>query len=255
MTVRHDVPPGAPCWVDLMSTDVEGAKAFYGEVFGWVAGEGSPEFGGYVSFARNDEPVAGLMACMDPAGPQNVWGVYLGVADADATVARVKANGGSVIADSMPVGELGTMAVLVDSAQAVFGIWQPGLHRGGVVGVDGAPCHFELHTRNYDAATAFYRDALGWTANVVADDPGGFRYSVLEVGDGQNAGIYDAANDLPDGVPAHWAIYFATADVDKTLATIARLGGSVVEPAMDTPYGRLATAADPAGALFKLRAP
>jgi len=144
------------------------------------------------------------------------------------------------------------MAILFDSAQACFGIWQPGLHRGGVVGVDGAPCHFELHTRDYDAAVAFYADALGWNPHAVADEPS-FRYTLLEVGDGQNAGIYDAAAELPEGVPAHWAVYFATPDADKTLAVVERLGGSTIAPPADTPYGRLATATDPFGAVFKLR--
>ncbi len=33
---------------------------------------------------------------------------------------------------------------------------------------------------------------------------------------------------------------------------IEKLGGSVIQPAQDTPYGRLAQAADPTGAMFKL---
>jgi predicted enzyme related to lactoylglutathione lyase len=48
-------------------------------------------------------------------------------------------------------------------------------------------------------------------------------------------------------------VYFQTDDADKSLARTADLGGAVVTPAEDTPYGRLATAADPTGALFKLR--
>lgn len=257
MTVRENVPHGAPCWVDLMSSDVEGAKAFYGELFGWTASAASEEFGGYVTFALNDEPVAGLMACMlaageGAAGPQDVWSVYLSVADATATVATAKANGGSACVEAMPVGDLGTMAVVMDSGNAVIGMWQPGLHRGGVVGVDGAPCHFELHTRGYDAAVAFYRDVFGWAAQTAADEER-FRYTVLEIADGENAGIYDAANDLPEGMAAHWAVYFAVPDVDKALAEVERLGGAVTQPAVDTPYGRLAGATDPWGAAFKLR--
>jgi hypothetical protein len=47
-------------------------------------------------------------------------------------------------------------------------------------------------------------------------------------------------------------VYFGAADTDATLAAITRLGGSVLSPAQDTPYGRLAEAADPTGARFKL---
>jgi hypothetical protein len=63
----------------------------------------------------------------------------------------------------------------------------------------------------------------------------------------------DASAWLPDGVPAHWSIYFEVEDVDKTLARAADLGGSTMVPGEDTPYGRLATAVDPTGAIYKLR--
>src|SRR5262249_29173173 len=60
-------------------------------------------------------------------------------------------------------------------------------------------------------------------------------------------------NFLPDGVPAHWSVYYATDDADASLALVRKLGGAVVTGAEDTPYGRLATASDPTGAVFKLR--
>jgi predicted enzyme related to lactoylglutathione lyase len=62
----------------------------------------------------------------------------------------------------------------------------------------------------------------------------------------------DAAAFLPDGVPAHWSIYFGVDDADSALAKIVDLGGAIIRPAEDTPFGRLAQAADPTGALFKL---
>ena len=74
-------------------------------------------------------------------------------------------------------------------------------------------------------------------------------------GETQAAGIMDASSFLPDGVPAHWSIYWAVEDTDATLAKAVELGGSIVLPAEDTPYGRLAQAADPTGALFKLLGP
>ena len=42
------------------------------------------------------------------------------------------------------------------------------------------------------------------------------------------------------------------ADTDAALERIVELGGSVAMPAENTPFGRLAQAADPTGALFKL---
>jgi predicted enzyme related to lactoylglutathione lyase len=252
MTIRQNVPNGAPCWVDLMSSDPEKSKAFYGELLGWQAEEPNAEFGGYTNLTKDGELVAGLMQAMPDAGASDVWSVYLAVDDAAATIAAAKAAGSDIIVDAMPVGDLGTMAVVTDPGGAVIGMWQPGEHRGGLVGAEGAPCHFELHTRDYDACVAFYETVFGWKPEPVGDDPD-FRYTVLNVADGEHAGIMDAAAFLPDGVPAHWSVYFAVPDVDAALATIDKLGGATVMPGEDTPYGRLATASDTTGAMFKLR--
>jgi uncharacterized protein len=253
MTIRQHVPNGAPCWIDLMSSDTAKSLAFYGDLFGWTAESSGPEYGGYTNFSKDGEMVAGLMQAQPGEGVADVWSVYLAVEDAAATVQTARENGAEVYVEAMPVGPLGTMAVVADAGGAAIGMWQPGEHRGGLVGTVGAPCHFELHTRDYDATVAFYEKVFGWTPSTVADTPG-FRYTVLDVADGENAGIMDASGFLPEGMPAHWSVYFAVEDVDAALAKVVDLGGAVVQPAESTPYGRLATAADTTGALFKLRA-
>jgi predicted enzyme related to lactoylglutathione lyase len=147
------------------------------------------------------------------------------------------------------------MAFVSDPGGASIGIWQPGLHRGfGIFGEPGAPSWFELHTRDYEASVAFYRDVFRWDTQVVSDTPE-FRYTTLAQGEAWLAGIMDASGFLPDGVPAHWSVYFGVEDSDAALAKIGALGGSTVLAAEDTPYGRLATAADPTGAQFKLVGP
>jgi predicted enzyme related to lactoylglutathione lyase len=126
------------------------------------------------------------------------------------------------------------------------------VHKGfTVLAEPGAPGWFELHTRNYDASLAFYRNVFGWDTHTMDEGPE-FRYTTLGEGDGALAGIMDATGFLPDGVPAHWSIYFAVEDADAALARVVELGGTVVRAAEDTPYGRLAEAADPTGARFKL---
>ena len=65
-------------------------------------------------------------------------------------------------------------------------------------------------------------------------------------------GVMDGAGMLPEGATSKWVTFFGADDVDKTLAVITDHGGSVVRAADDTPYGRLAAAADPTGALFTL---
>ncbi len=145
------------------------------------------------------------------------------------------------------------MVVVTDAGGAAIGGWQPGLNKGfGVIDEPGAPNWFELHTRDYEASVRFYEDVFKWDAHTVSDAPE-FRYTTLGEGADALAGIMDASAFLPDGVPAHWSIYFGTADTDASVARVADLGGSVITPPEDTPYGRLATCVDPTGAPFKLR--
>ena len=252
MPKRDSAPIGAPCWVDLMTTDQEKSGAFYGELFGWKIEDPGPDYGGYLNFVKDEVPVAGCMKNDGQSGMPDVWSVYLATEDAAATVDAAVANGGGVIVPAMDVMELGRMAVVTDAGQAAIGIWQPGLHKGfGIFGEPGTPNWFELHTRDYDASVQFYRDVFAWDPHTASDTPE-FRYTTLGEGDNALAGIMDAGGFLPDGVPAHWSVYFGVDDTDAALAQIAALGGSVVTAGEDTPFGRLATAADPTGALFKL---
>ncbi|MDQ3145960.1 MAG: VOC family protein, partial [Actinomycetota bacterium] len=170
----------------------------------------------------------------------------------DAVAARTPANGGQVEFEPMQVAENGRSTMIADPGGASVGAWEPGQMKGfEVTGEHGTPGWFELHTRRYDESIAFYRDVFSWDAHTMSDTPE-FRYTTLGEGDGQLAGIMDASAFLPEGVPAHWSIYFGVEDTDAALARIADLGGATVQPAEDTPYGRLAQAADPTGALFKL---
>ncbi|MBW3647880.1 MAG: VOC family protein, partial [Actinobacteria bacterium] len=66
------------------------------------------------------------------------------------------------------------------------------------------------------------------------------------------AGVMDASAFWPEGEASRWAVYAKVDDTDATLARAVELGGTVVDAAEDTPYGRLATATDPTGATFKL---
>jgi len=155
------------------------------------------------------------------------------------------------------VADLGTQAILVDPTGANLGTWEPGTFPGfTVLGEHGSPGWFELLTRDYATALDFYRTVFHWTIESVGDSDQ-FRYSVVKNPDeeGEVAGVMDAAAFLPEGVPAHWSVYWEVDDPAATLDTVTKLGGSVVAPLEDTPYGRMATVTDPAGAQFKLHAP
>jgi predicted enzyme related to lactoylglutathione lyase len=246
--------PGTPSWVDLMTSDVGKAKDFYTSLMDWTSEDSGAEYGNYITFLSDGHKVAGMMANPGTGAPDG-WNTYLSTENAQATVDAATAAGGSVLMPVMEVPEQGSMAMLADPAGAVFGIWQPTGHTGfekynepNSVGWD------ELHSKDYQASKDFYGSVFGWTYQTTADTDD-FRYFTGQIGGEDVMGLMDAKSYLPAEVPSHWAVYFGVSDVDAACAKAVELGGSIVRPAEDTPYGRIADMNDPTGANFKLHAP
>ncbi|QNN53939.1 VOC family protein [Nocardioides mesophilus] len=254
MTTPITRPTGAPCWIELTSSDLDASIAFYRDLLGWEAERGSGEYGGYTTFSLGGRAVAGGMPVMVEDGPADLWSVYLLSPDAAATAAAALERGGQVHAGPHEVPARGTMLFLSDPSGAGIGAWQP----GGFAGIEvadepGAPVWFELHTRSYDRDVAFYRDVFGWELHVLADGPG-FRYTTLGRESLSAAGIMDASSWAPEA-DLGWAVYFAVDDCDETCGQVAALGGSVVTEPETTTYGRMATITDSTGAVLRLMTP
>jgi predicted enzyme related to lactoylglutathione lyase len=245
------IPLGAPTWIDLATSDFDRAVDFYGRVFGWTFSSPGPDYGGYVNASKDGRLVAGLM----PNDPQwqmpDGWSTYFHTAGIEATIAAAIAAGGTSCGGAMEIPEKGSMAMLTDPSNAMFGLWQPTGHRGfEVVGEAGAPVWHQLTTRDYAKALDFYRAVFGWDTQVEADTDD-FRYTTAIFGGEQLLGVMDGSV-LPDGVVSQWITFLGAEDVDKTIEVVTANGGSVIRAAEDTPYGRLAAVADPTGAGFNL---
>jgi uncharacterized protein len=245
--------PGSRCWVDLASPDVDAAAAFYGSLFGWEIPEleDPAEFSGYRRAQKDGADIAGAMPLMQEGQPP-AWTSYIAVEDADATAAAVREAGGSVIAEPMDVMDLGRMAVFTDPEGAFFGIWQAGTFAGTeLLDEPGAPCWTELNSRDPEAAKRFYGAVFGWSAKD-EDMGGGESYTVWHAGEAAVVGLMDMRGRVPDEVPPHWLAYFAVANTDASLETIAEGGGEVAFGPIDSPAGRFAVVRDPWGAVFAL---
>lgn len=254
MPTRNGAPLGAPCWIDLTSSDIGRAQEFYGAVLGWTFESAGPEYGGYINAAKDGYPVAGMMGNRPELQSPDSWTTYFHTADINATVSALTAAGGSSCLAPMEVLDKGFMCLAVDPSGALFGLWQPKQHRGfEVVGEAGAPVWHQLTTRGHRVAVDFYRKVFGWRTEQVSDTDE-FRYTTAWFGDQQLLGVMDGTSWLPDAVPTSWTTFFGAEDVDKTLRAIVDNGGAVVRPAEDTPYGRLAAATDPTGVVFNLSA-
>jgi predicted enzyme related to lactoylglutathione lyase len=114
----------------------------------------------------------------------------------------------------------------------------------------GSPCWFELATPDQAAAKAFYSNLFGWS---VADFPLGNEqfYSMFKINGNDVGAGYTLPQDFQ--APPHWAVYFATADVDATATKVKELGGTVMHGPFDVmEHGRMAVFQDPEGAVFSV---
>jgi uncharacterized protein len=242
---------GTPSWVDLMTSDPEGARRFYGELLGWEFEIGGPETGHYTMCRLRGKNVAGIGGDPAPDGMPTVWTTYLAIDDLDAAVKRITDNGGAIMMEPLDVMDQGRMAVATDPTGAAFGLWQAGLHTGAqLVNEPGTSSWNELNTRDLAAAKRFYTAVFGFTWEDVDTGAGGPPYATFAVEGRAVGGAMAMGEMFPAGVPAHWRTYFGVADPDAAAATTQRLGGSVDMPPTDSPYGRFTALRDPQGAVF-----
>jgi predicted enzyme related to lactoylglutathione lyase len=89
-------PAGTPCWTDLMTTDADAARRFYGELFGWEIAVGGEETGYYGMASIDGKNIAGVGGMMGDNQPP-AWTTYLASTDADATAAAITAAGGKLL--------------------------------------------------------------------------------------------------------------------------------------------------------------
>ncbi|MFD3616770.1 VOC family protein [Streptomyces sp. NPDC058676] len=226
---------GVPCWVDAQLPDVEAGKRFYGELFGWTFEDA---YQGSTWALADGEPVAALARKADGRLP-TVWTVYFATPDVEGLADRVWAAGGQVVTAPVPVGDLGTAALVTDAEGAVFGLWQPGTHRGfGRRHESGTFAWAELYTRDTEAANTFYGGLFHEALFGLEARPDFGRAPVLEV--------------FPAEMPPHFLVHFGAEDCAAALGTVNRLGGRVQAPPFETSYGRVAVVTDNQGASFAL---
>ena len=264
--------PGVPCWIDTTQPDPDAAVAFYGELFGWELEDAMPSESPvryYIARIRGED-VAAVGSQPDGAGQTAAWNTYVWVEDADATAAKVRDAGGTVLVEPSDVGDSGRMAIFADSAGATFCVWQPKEHRGAAIVNEHGSLNFnDLHTRDLEGAKAFYGSVFGWELLEVGE---GFMWALAGYGDlleERNPGMREnmaamgapprfedvvaSARQVTDeeaGSGSHWGVTFAVDDADAVAERAAALGGRVLVPPFDAPWVRMTVISDPQGATF-----
>ncbi|MEU6217573.1 VOC family protein [Streptomyces sp. NPDC047022] len=237
---------GGPCWTELGTSDMEAAKRFYADLFGWRPGTGPREkAGGYTVAHLGDAEVAAFLPLFQESQPV-AWNVAFSVTDADAAAEAVRNAGGSVIAPPRDIFDAGRLTVARDPGGAVFQMWQPGSFSGaGLFNAAGSLGWVELLTRAPESVTDFYTKVFGWTVHASE------QYTQWGIDGADFGGMVEMGDGFPHEVPSHWLPYFAVEDVDTTADAATRAGGSVLMEPTSVPDGpRIAVLKDPQGALF-----
>jgi len=110
-------------WNELMTRDVEGAKAFYGEMVGWRFEAMAMEGGTYWVCKDGEEAVGGILdiSAARFEGVPGQWFAYLAVDYVDARVEEAKAAGAELMRPIFDVPGVGRIAILKDPTGAGLG--------------------------------------------------------------------------------------------------------------------------------------
>jgi len=263
--MQRTYPHGVTSWIDLEAPDIDVARGFYGQLFGWSFTEAMPPGapGSYLIASLGGRDVAGIAPA--PDGGEAAWNTYVAVDDAAATAAAVAAAGGTIVAPPEDAGQAGRAATCRDPFGAEFRLWQAGRRLGAQsTNAPGTWNFSDLHTPDVPAALAFYRPLFGWEAD---DMQGPLMLRVPGYGDHLEStvdpdirkrqefappGFADVIGGIAptaSGEAPHWHVIFTVEDREEAVAAGERLGATVLDTA-ETPWTRTALLRDPQGAEF-----
>jgi predicted enzyme related to lactoylglutathione lyase len=247
--------PGTFCWVELGTTDSEGAKKFYSGLFGWTPDnrQVSPDM--VYTMLNLDGKNTGALYQLDAEkqsqGIPSHWLSYAAVTSADESATKAKELGATIIAPPFDVMTVGRMAVIQDPTGAVFALWEGRDHKGaGVVNVPNSFCWNELMTTDTAKDGDFYAGLFGWGKNTQNFGP--MEYTMFSNGDKPAGGMLQITPEMGP-IPPNWLVYFAVDDCDAKTRKANDLGASTMKPPDDIPgIGRFSILTDPQGAAFAL---
>jgi predicted enzyme related to lactoylglutathione lyase len=116
--------PGALTWSELTTRDAEGAAAFYGRIFGWVARPSDAPGMPYVVWELDGRMIGGMQPMVGHAWPADLaphWMLYFAVRHCDDTAATAHSLGGRVVQPPTNFS-LGRYAVLEDPQGGTFSV-------------------------------------------------------------------------------------------------------------------------------------
>jgi predicted enzyme related to lactoylglutathione lyase len=240
-------------WHELLTSDAEGAKKFYGGVLGWKTKAFAAGAPGYQIWLAGEKEVGGVMGFTDEmkkAGVSPHWLGHVCVDDVDATIEKAKGLGAKVLKPPMDIPTVGRFCIFADPQGVAVSAYAPQTPGGGPV--EEMPAgHFawnELATTNWEQAFAFYSKLFGWEKDTAVDMGPLGTYQLFKAAGAKNAmgGMYNRSPDMPQ---SSFLYYVNVPEIDALIAKVKSLGGAVLNGPMEVPGGmRVAQCLDPQGA-------
>jgi len=257
-------PLGSFIWYELMTTDPDGAAAFYGPIVGWtISGKPDPAAGDvdYRHITRGDGGgnggVLALTEEMCKGGARPCWLGYLYVADVDAAVKAIEADGGKLLMPAFSI-EVGRIALVADPQGVPIYVMTP-IPPAGVEDATSdvysrwAEQHVswnELFSPDLEAAKRFYARHFNFEFNESMPMGPMGDYCFIDHGGETIGAMMQKPEQVPMGL---WNFYIRVPDIDAAVAKVKELGGQVLNGPMEVPGGeRIINGMDPQGAPFSL---
>jgi predicted enzyme related to lactoylglutathione lyase len=241
-------------WYELLTSDIEGAKAFYAKVVGWSTWDASSPGMPYVLFCVGEAVVAGLMGLWDDAkamGARPHWMGYVGVDDVDAVADRIKLCGGAVHVPPTDIPNVSRFSIFADPQAAALGVlkWRrPADGQPADLSARGRVGWHELVASDRMKALAFYSELFNWQ-QADADIGALGTYQLFSAGGETIGGMING----PATNPPFWLYYFNVGDIDAAAKRVTAGGGRIFDGPLELRGGSwIIQCADPQGAAFAL---
>ncbi|MCA1282317.1 VOC family protein [Saccharopolyspora sp. 7B] len=248
---QWEIVAGMPCWIELVTTDVEQAREFYAELFGWRYETHQDDAAGeHVVAYRDGFPVASIRRS---AGEHSEWRLFLAAQDVDTTAEQALGEGARIVVPPADVPGIGRKTVLVGPSDAEFGLLSPDDSWQFDVGLPGTLMWAELVTIKAAAADGFFQRLFGYEAEQFgAENRSNYAVWYL-AGESVLARVSMIRDYITSDTRPHWLLYLG-ADADEGIDGLVHraigLGGRVRVDPYGSSIGRVAVLRDPTGARF-----
>ena len=108
--------------MELCTPDLDKAKEFYGQLFGWSFDDQPMPMGVYSLFKPESGPAGGMYTMPDAP---TAWLPYVGVEDVNAATDKAESLGATIIRRAEEVPGIGWLSIFTDPTGATIAIWQP----------------------------------------------------------------------------------------------------------------------------------